>query len=169
MTLCNSLLHCPHKTDVDITGGAHPSLSASLFGMCHSALLSTAGDFCITFSQLPCLYHCIVSFPAQRALGGSISNNLLCIYPLNRSTRAASKICPGGGNTAPSKGKSCHLKGVARCSAWVRWPLLLLQSRFLSGPCSPISLLWEQWWRESQKERSCLQTAAEWGWKWKMC
>lgn len=43
--------------------------------------------------------------------------------PLNTSTLAASKECPGDGNTAPSKGKSCHLEGngVARCSARVRW------------------------------------------------
>lgn len=124
MTLCNSLLHYPCKTDADITGGAHPSLNASLFGMCHSALLSTTGDFCITFFELPCLYHLRESFSAHRALGRSISNNLTIMHlPLNVSTLVASKECPGDGNTAPSKGKSCHLEGngVARGSAWVGW------------------------------------------------
>lgn len=97
---------------------------ASLFGMCHSALLSTTGDFCITFFELPCLCHWTVSFSAHRALGGSIFNDLTIMHlPLKISTLAASKECPGDGNTASSKGRSCHQKGngVARCSAWVRW------------------------------------------------
>lgn len=103
----------------------HVSLRyASLFGMCYSALLSTTGDFCITFFELPCLCHWTVSFSAHRALGGSISNDLTIMHlPLKISTLAASKECPGDGNTASSKGRSCHQKGngVARCSAWVRW------------------------------------------------
>lgn len=112
VTLCNSPLHCPRQTNADITGGAHPSFSASLF----------TGDFCITFFELPCLYDCIIKFSAHRALGGSISSNLTITHlPLNMSTLAASKECPRDGNTAPSKGKSCHLEGngVARCSACV--------------------------------------------------
>lgn len=95
---------------------AHPSLN----GMCHSALLSTPGDFCITFFELPCLYCWIVSFSAHRASGGSISNNLTIMHlPLNMSTLAVSKECPGDRNSALSKGKCCHLEGngVARCSA----------------------------------------------------
>lgn len=56
---------------------------------CHSALLSTIGDFCITFFELSCLYHCIIKFSAHRALGASISSNLTIMHlPLNMSTLA---------------------------------------------------------------------------------